>query len=588
MFIRSHISGAASRVAERWLSGQLRQSGLFFLLSLTMATFNALMMVGQCWLLASLISKFVIDRNGISSLYPSLLILPVVMIIRAGLDVLRQGFAFETAARIRQLVREALLEHISILGPSWLQQQRTGSVASTLSEGIEAIQTYFSDYLPQKIVIGIVPLVILTALFPYDWVSGLIMLITAPLIPLFMILVGKGAEKISLKQWDKLRLMSAHFFDMISGLTTLRQANAARRQVEIIAAISENYRQTTMKVLRVAFLSSLVLEFFATISTAMVAVFVGFRLYYGELVFLPGLFALLLVPEFFRPLRELGSHYHARMDAIGATEGLLTILNTRPAITEHSSTAIPVKFSQVINIENVSYRHKEGGGVENISLSLKRGEKLAIIGSSGAGKTTLARLLLGFIKPDSGRILVDGLDMSEIYLPAWQKNIGWLPQRPTLFAGTIKDNICLAQPDAGIERLHAAAKIAHADTFIETLPNTYNFQVGEGGRGLSGGQIQRIAMARAVFTMPNVLILDEPTASLDSDTIQNILGTLDEELTDAAQLLITHDTRVAFRADNVLVMAHGKIIESGSPHILLHKGGAFSALVQLQGEHKSE
>lgn len=275
-------------------------------------------------------------------------------------------------------------------------------MASTLSEGIESIQTYFSDYLPQKIVIGIVPLVILTALFPYDWVSGLIMLITAPLIPLFMILVGKGAEKISLKQWDKLRLMSAHFFDMISGLTTLRQANAARRQVAIIAAISENYRQTTMKVLRVAFLSSLVLEFFATISTAMVAVFVGFRLYYGELVFLPGLFALLLVPEFFRPLRELGSHYHARMDAIGATEGLLTILNTRPTITENSSTAIPVKFSQVINIENVSYRHKEGGGVENISLSLKRGEKLVIIGSSGAGKTTLARLLLGFITPDSG------------------------------------------------------------------------------------------------------------------------------------------------------------------------------------------
>ena len=583
MLARSHLSGVASRLAERWLSGQLQQSRLFFSLSVAMATLNAIMMIAQCWLLASLISTFVIRHAGFSALFPALWLLPIVLVIRAVLEVLRQGFAFETGGRIRQSVREALLARISTLGPAWSQQQRTGSIATTLSEGIEAIESYFSAYLPQKIIIGIVPIAILVALFPFDWVSGLIMLITAPLVPLFMILVGKGAEKVNVKQWGKLRLMSAHFFDMISGLTTLRQANAARRQVEIIATISERYRETTMKVLRIAFLSSLVLEFFATISTAMVAVFVGFRLYYGELAFLPGLFALLLVPEFFRPLRELGTHYHARMDAIGATEGLLAILNTPDATTQQGSGAKPVAFSQAISVENATYRHPEGGGVEDISFSIKRGEMLAIVGSSGAGKTTLARLLLGFIRPDSGRILADGLDLSEVNLPAWQRSLGWLPQNPTLFAGTIADNICLAQPDAERSRLYTAAKLAQADSFIQHLPGNYAFQIGDGGKGLSGGQIRRIAMARAVFTVPNLLILDEPTAALDSDTAQRMMSALSEMMPDTARLVITHDMNVASQADNVLVMAQGRIVESGNPQVLLRNGGVFAELTQLQG-----
>lgn len=581
MSSRPPISGAAARLAERWLSSQRRQAGALFSLSVTMATLSAVMMIVQCWLLAWLISGVVIGGKGLSGLFPAIWLLPVVMILRAGLDMLRQGFAFESAARIRQTLRATLLERISALGPSWSQQQRTGSLASTLGEGVEAIETYFSAFLPQKIIIGIVPLAILVALFPADWISGLIMLVTAPLVPLFMIIVGKGAEKVSLRQWRKLSLMSAHFFDVIAGLTTLRQTNAARRQAAIIEAISENYRQTTMKVLRIAFLSSLVLEFFATISTAMVAVYVGFRLYYGELAFLPGLFALLLAPEFFRPLRDLGAHYHARMDAIGATEGLLDILNTQPA-EQPAAKALPASAPQEIRVEGLGYQHQQGAGIEDISFTLRRGETLAIVGASGAGKTTLARLLLRFISPATGQILIDGHNLSDLSLQDWQKQIGWLPQRPTLFAGSVADNICLAHPQASESQLFAAAQLAQAENFINGLPEGYATQVGDGGQGLSGGQIQRVAMARAVLTKPPLLILDEPTASLDSHTAQQMMASLVDSLPDSARLVITHDTSVATLADYVLVMEQGRVIESGKPAELLQAGGVLAGLERLQ------
>ncbi|WP_245610168.1 ABC transporter ATP-binding protein/permease [Tatumella morbirosei] len=361
----------------------------------------------------------------------------------------------------------------------------------------------------------------------------------------------------------------------------MRQTNAARRQAEIIAAISENYRQTTMKVLRVAFLSSLVLEFLATISTAMVAVYVGFRLYYGDLAFLPGLFALLLAPEFFRPLRDLGAHYHARMDAIGATEGLLHILNTElPEQT--AAQALSVVEPQEIRVENLGYQHPEGGGIEDISFTLRRGETLAVVGSSGAGKTTLARLLLRFISPNRGKILIDGVDLSQLDLPEWQKQIGWLPQRPTLFAGSIADNICLAHPQASDTELKKAAQLAQADGFINGFAEGYATQLGDGGQGLSGGQVQRVAMARALLTAPPVMILDEPTSSLDSHTAHQMMSALVKAFPDSARLVITHDTSVAVMADRVVVLAQGRVIESGTPAELLQSGGVLAELERLQ------
>ncbi|AYD03745.1 thiol reductant ABC exporter subunit CydD [Neorhizobium sp. NCHU2750] len=555
------------RAAGRWLSSLAREvKGRFYLTILT-AGLGAAATICQCWLLARLIDGAAIRGETLSVLQPYLWLLGLAMLLRAGLDALRQAFGFETAANIRQGLRTLLLERIAILGPAWASTQRSGAVAATLSEGVEAIESYFSAYLPQRMIAGLVPLAILVVLYPFDWVSGTILLVTAPIIPLFMIIVGKGAEALNRRQWRRLALMSAHFFDVVAGLTTLRQSGAARRQASIVGAISQDYRQVTMQVLRLAFLSSLVLEFFATIATAMVAVYVGFRLFYGTMAFLPGLFALLLAPEFFRPLRDMGAHYHARMEALGATESLLAILHA-PLPVAGASLPLMNRAPREIRFENVCFNHSDGPGLADLSFTLRQGQTLALVGASGAGKTTVVRLLLGLLRPDTGRILIDGQDLSAINLSAWQSLIGWLPQRPTIFSGTIESNICLGIPDASEEDIRLAAQRANASSFIEALPDGYQHAVGDGGRGLSGGQIRRVALARALLAKPSVLILDEPTAALDEVNAERTISSVINAFPEALRLIVTHDLKLAAEADAVIVLADGKVLRAGPPAVL--------------------
>ncbi len=421
-------SAAELKVASRWLASLARGVRGAFNLTLVMAGLGAAATIWQCWLLARLIDGAALRGEALSQLAPYLWLLGLAIVLRAACDTLRQGLGFEAAARIRQDLRSLLLTRIAALGPAWATSQRSGAIASTLGESVEAIEAYFSAYLPQRIIAALVPLAILVVIYPFDWVSGTILLVTAPTVPVFMIVVGKGAEALNRRQWQRLTLMGAHFFDVVVGLTTLRQAGAVKRQAAIVASISESYRHATMQVLRVAFLSSLVLEFFATIATAMVAVYVGFRLFYGDMAFLPGLFALLLAPEFFRPLRDMGQHYHARMEAIGATEQLLAILDA-PLPPERPNHPLASADLQEIRFENVGFTFEGGASITDISFSLQRGRTLALVGASGAGKTTIARLLLGLLQPLTGRILIDGVDLAELDRADWQRRTGWLPQR---------------------------------------------------------------------------------------------------------------------------------------------------------------
>ncbi|MDE1157300.1 MAG: thiol reductant ABC exporter subunit CydD [Neorhizobium sp.] len=570
-------SPAELKVASRWLSSLARGVRGSFNLTLVMAGLGAAATIWQCWLLARLIDGAALRGEGLAPLSPYLWLLGLAMLLRLGLDALRQGFGFEAAATIRQDLRALLLLRIEALGPAWATGQRSGAIASTLSDSVEAIEAYFSAYLPQRIIAALVPLAILVVLYPFDWVSGTILLVTAPVVPIFMIVVGKGAEALNRRQWQRLTLMGAHFFDVVVGLTTLRQAGAAKRQALIVANISEGYRQATMQVLRVAFLSSLVLEFFATIATAMVAVYVGFRLFYGDMAFLPGLFALLLAPEFFRPLRDMGAHYHARMEAIGATEQLLAILDA-PLPPERPRHPLPAAAIGEIRFENVGFAFENGAALSDISFTLHQGKTLALVGVSGAGKTTITKLLLGLLSPQAGRILIGGTDLADIDHADWQRRTGWLPQRPTIFAGTIADNVRLAYPDATDMEMRAAADHANAAGFIETLDAGYQHAVGDGGRSLSGGQIRRVALARAILGKPSVLVLDEPTAALDDENARQTIGSVLAFLPEAARLIVTHDIDLAMRADDVIVIADGRIVEAGEPRALLAAGGALSRL----------
>ena len=319
---------ATGKVLDRWLRGFASSVRPLIAASVATGLVGGLLLIGQAWALARIVDAVVIARQGLDAVWPWLWTLLAIFVSRAVASAAGDSIAFEAGARVVLIIRERLQAHVAALGPAWTRAQRTGDVVTTTIDGVETLHRYYAAYLPQMALSACIPLAILVCVLPADWVSGLIMVLSAPLIPLFMILIGKGTEALNQSQWRKLARMSAHFFDMIEGLTTLKLFNTSRAEVDVVAAIADDYRETTMKVLRVAFLSSLALEFFATVSIAMVAVFIGFRLYSRQMDFLEGFFVLLLAPEFYRPLRAMGTQYHARMEAIGAAEAIVALLKT--------------------------------------------------------------------------------------------------------------------------------------------------------------------------------------------------------------------------------------------------------------------
>ncbi|WP_251975923.1 thiol reductant ABC exporter subunit CydD [Salinicola avicenniae] len=590
--------GGSARRHEQWLKSRARAVRGTLSLTAFSGLLGGLLLIVQCWLVARVIDAVIIDGAGLEQVWRWLWPLLGVFGLRAIVGMVSDRLAFEAASRIKRTLRERVMASIAARGPRWMERQRSGEIANALGTAVEGVHDYVAAYLPQKQLAALIPLAILVVLFPHDWVSGLILLITAPILPLFMIIVGRGAEALSQKQWRRLALLGAHVFDAIEGLTTLKQFGASKREAEAVARLSEDYRSATMTVLRVAFLSSLVLEFFATLGVAMVAVYIGFRLYYGQLDFLPGLFALLLAPEFYRPLRDMGANYHARMAAIGAVGALMPVLESSdreadPATdTADGQTAgrpsgqpLPSTPVERIRFDRVSFRHdlRDGGnaGVHEVELSLARGECVALAGPSGAGKTTLGKLLLGFLDPAAGRIWVDEAPLDTLDGAAWHARLGWMPQRATLFAGSVRDNLTLGAPDATPADIDTALTAADALDIVQKLPDGLDTWLGDGGSGLSGGQIQRLALARSLVAKPEVLVLDEPTAALDAETATRVLDGLQTIRAQVATLLITHDIACARRADRVLFVDRGRIVEQGSPAELAAAGGDFARFVAL-------
>ncbi|WP_111748458.1 thiol reductant ABC exporter subunit CydD [Salinisphaera orenii] len=573
-------SRAAGKVLDGWLREQAASIRMPLAASVGAGLVDGALLIAQAWLLALIINAVAIDGFGLAHVWRWLWGLLAVFAGRAVATVLVQTTAFEAAARIKQAVRQRLVGHIDSLGPGWSQRQASGDVANTLIDGVESLEAYYANYLPQIALAGFIPLAILVFVFPVDWVSGLIMSITAPLIPLFMIIIGKGAERMNQRQWRRLARMSAHFFDAIEGLSTLKLFNASRREAAVVARIADDYRETTMRVLRVAFLSSLMLEFLATLSIAMVAVYIGFRLYYGQMAFLPGLFVLLLAPEFYRPLRDMGTQYHARMEAIGASEQIVEILNTEPPASSTDSTDRSVQTPLTVCFRDVGFAYETDYPVlAGIDFSLASGQRVALVGPSGSGKTTIANILLGFAVPGAGTVEVNGVDRRQLSADAWLSQVAWLPQSPTLFHGTVGDNIRLGVPDAIDAAVERAAELANAAGFIADLPQGYETLVGDRGQGLSGGQIQRIALARAFLKDAPLVVLDEPGTSLDPETEALVTESIERLARDRAVLVVAHRLDTVERADAVLVLDDGRIVEQGNPDELRARGGRFTAMV---------
>jgi len=552
-------------------------------LAIALGLSNGFLLIFQAWLLAQVVNTTIIEKLPLSASMHWLWLMPGVFVLRAGLVWASEHTAFKAAAVIKRRLRQELHQHLQALGPAYLGSERSGEVVTTLVDGVEALEDYYAKYLPTMSLVVLIPLSILVFVFPVDWVSALVMLGTAPLIPFFMILIGKGTERLNKKQWRKLARMSAHFLDMIQGLTTLKIFNASRREADIISRVSDAYRRSTMSVLRVAFLSSLVLEFLATVSIAIVAVLIGFRLFYGEMDFLYGFFVLLLAPEFYLPLRNMGTHYHARLAAIGAAEKIVEILHTPVPVspaTQAANEMIDTNW-QAIRFQHVSYAYEAGRpAIHQLSLTIPRNRCIALVGASGSGKTTLSRLLLGFIQPQQGEIRIGEQILQASNIQSWQQQIAWVPQTPHLFHGSIMENIALGNPEASREAVRQAAKLASADEFINALEQGYDTQLGDKGQGISGGQAQRLALARAFLKNAPLIILDEATANLDRHSEQQIQQAVEQLAQHSTLLVIAHRLRTVTRADLILVMQEGQIVEQGTHDSLLAAQGHYAALVE--------
>ncbi|MFB7662812.1 thiol reductant ABC exporter subunit CydD [Kitasatospora sp. NPDC056138] len=501
-----------------------RTTRAFLAGSVVLGAFGAALVVVQASLIAEIVVR-AFQRHAYDLTTP-LLWLVATATGRAAVAWLTELTAHRSVATVKSTLRQRLLDHATALGPAYLSGRRTGELTALATRGVDALDDYFARYLPQLALAVVVPVVVLARILGADWSSAAIIAGTLPLIPLFMVLIGWATQARMDRQWASLSRLSHHFLDVVAGLPTLKVFNRAKAQARTISRITDEYRRATLKTLRIAFVSSFALELLSTLSVALVAVSIGFRLVDGSLDLETGLLVLILAPEAYFPIRQVGALYHSSAEGLSAADQIFEVLQT--PLPAGGTTPAPALAGAVITIDAVGVTHpgRTAPALAGLSLTLGPGCTTALTGPSGAGKSTLLSVLLGFTRPDSGRVLVDGHDLADLDPVSWRSQIAWVPQHPHLFAGTIAENVRLARPDATDDQVRAALAAAHATDFAD--PDT---RLGEGGTGLSAGQRQRLALARALLTDRPLVLLDEPTANLDGaseaavvEAVRNLAG----------------------------------------------------------------
>lgn len=528
-----------------------RATRFFLVAVVVLGLAGAALVIAQAMLIAEIVVGAFQKSLSVSDLTTPLLLLAGVAVARGLVSWLTELAAHRASAAVKSELRGRLLDRATALGPGWLGGQRTGSLIALATRGVDALDDYFARYLPQLGLAVVVPLAVLARIVTEDWVSAAIIVVTLPLIPVFMILIGWYTQARMDRQWKLLSRLSGHFLDVVAGLPTLKVFGRAKAQAASIRAITADYRRATMRTLRIAFLSSFALELLSTLSVALVAVTIGMRLVHGTLDLYTGLVILVLAPEAYLPLRQVGAQFHAAAEGLAAAEEIFEVLET--PVRGGGTRAVPADAR--LELDRVTVRHpgRAEPSLDAASLTVEPGETVALVGPSGAGKSTLLDVVLGFTEPEAGgAVRVGGVDLAELDLAAWRERIAWVPQRPYLFAGTIAENVRLARPEAGDDQVRAALREAGADSFVDALPEGAATVLGEDGAGLSAGQRQRLALARAFLADRPLLLLDEPTAALDGETEAGIVDAVRRLAHGRTVLLVVHRPALLAVADRVV------------------------------------
>lgn len=572
----------------RWLRQQRRFAGHWLRLNTLLGMVSALLIIAQSGLLASLLQALIVDQQPREALTVSILLLLLCFVLRALINYARELTGYRAGQAIRQALRQQVLDRLSALGPAWIQGKPAGSWATLLLEQIEEMQEYYARYLPQMTLAVLIPCCILLTVFPLNWTAGLILFATAPLIPLFMALVGMGAAEANRRNFLVLARLSGNFLDRLRGRETLRLFHRAEAEQQAVADATTDFRQRTMDVLRLAFLSSAVLEFFASLAIAVVAVYFGFS-YLGELHFgdyghgvtlFAGFLVLILAPEFFQPLRDLGAFYHAKAQAVGGADALEAFMQATPDVIRQDGPQ-PFTAERAISLVADDLRVCAPDGqvlCGPLTFTIAAGEQIALVGQSGAGKTALMNALLGFL-PYQGSLKANGVELRDIRRSDWHQQLSWVGQNPQLPASTLRDNIVM-NAAWDVERFATLLESCGINEFLPRLPRGIETQPGDGGNQLSVGQAQRVAVARALYKSSHLLLLDEPAASLDALSERHVMVALNQAAARQTTLMITHQIDTLSRWQTLWVMEAGKLVQQGNWQQLSQQPGPFSEMLK--------
>ncbi len=568
-----------------WLKQQSKLAKRWLMLAVGLGVLSSVFLLAQAALLASILHQLIIEHVDKHELIPYFVGLAVTIAIRAGCSWARELAGFRAGQQIRIYIRQLIFDKLRALGPAYIKGKPAGAWATLTLEQVENMHDFFARYLPQMSLSVLIPFVILIVVFPVNWAAGLIFLITAPLVPLFMALVGIKAADAGRKNFKALQRLSGHFYDRLQSMTTIRLFDRTSAETEQMKGASEVFRKRTMDVLRIAFLSSAVLEFFTSISIAITAVYFGFS-FIGELNFggygasvtlFAGIFVLVLAPEFYQPLRDLGTFYHAKQQAVGAAESIVEFLNIDVSQVQSGSQTLPEMQGVEIVARDLEVFSPEGKRlVGPLTFALNSQHTTALVGPSGAGKTSLINAILGFM-PYRGSLSVNGIELSELDHAHWRKQISWVGQNPLLVHGTIRDNVTLGKSNIADTQVQAVLDSSFAAEFVSK--HGLDYPISDRSGGLSVGQAQRLALARAMLQNGQFWLLDEPTASLDARSEQLVMQGLNQQITHKTALLVTHQLLPLKSVNQILVMQDGQLVQAGDYATLSQQEGLFATML---------